>query len=226
MGCTTSNSVVTQESMQQNSNLTPEEIRLVKESWSIVGKDLTDLGPLVFKKFFETQQGIIVLFERLMSAKSDGPVNFHYDRLSTHATIVMESLGAAVECLGDSKNSTNLLINMGKRHAKYNVHPDMIPFLFSSQFTILCGKAPKNLTAFPIEWNEVEKGWNGVELSGVGWSGVELGGVYFWPAMREALKELLQEQFTRELEESWCNVFEYITCKFQQGIKQGQQLMR
>ena len=46
--------------------------------------------------------------------------------LQNHARIVMESLSAAVECLHDSKQLTVLLIEIGERHAMYDVKPHMI----------------------------------------------------------------------------------------------------
>lgn len=39
-----------------------------------------------------------------------------------------------------------------------------------------------------------------------------------WPAIREALKDQLGEDFSFEVEEAWNHVFEYISTKFIQGI--------
>ncbi|KAJ8309747.1 hypothetical protein KUTeg_011612, partial [Tegillarca granosa] len=86
MGCSLSNDMVLQEPEQLEAYLTPEEIRLVQESWSIVSEDYT-----------------------LMHTKADGTVDFDNDRLKNHATIVMEGLGAAVECLEDSVHLSNIL---------------------------------------------------------------------------------------------------------------------
>ena len=48
-------------------------------------------------------------------------------KLKAHGKIVMDALGAAVECLDDSSQMTNLLVGIGERHALYGVQPNMIP---------------------------------------------------------------------------------------------------
>ena len=43
--------------------------------------------------------------------------------LKTHASVVMEALGAAVECLEDSALLSTILVTLGQMHAGYHVKP-------------------------------------------------------------------------------------------------------
>ncbi|KAK3093481.1 hypothetical protein FSP39_016261 [Pinctada imbricata] len=45
--------------------------------------------------------------------------------------------------------------------------------------------------------------------------------VYFWPAIRDTMKDKLGDDFTPEVERAWSHVFEYIASKFQEGIRKG-----
>ena len=40
-----------------------------------------------------------------------------------------------------------------------------------------------------------------------------------WPAVRDALKQALAEDFTVEAELAWKHVFDYIVCKMSQGMR-------
>lgn len=44
---------------------------------------------------------------------------------------------------------------------------------------------------------------------------------YMWPAVRDALKKALAEDFTVEAELAWKHVFDYIVSKMAQGINSG-----
>ena len=74
------------------------------------------------------------LFTKLMTVEKSGEVIFEETKLRGHGKLVMDTLGAAVECLDDSAELTKLLVEIGERHALYGVRPDMIPvcicFLF------------------------------------------------------------------------------------------------
>ena len=67
------------------------------------------------------------LFSNIMRTDADfgNEVNVNEDKLVKHSSIVMESLGAAVESLDDSLFLTNVLLTIGERHANYGVKPHM-----------------------------------------------------------------------------------------------------
>ena len=62
-----------------------------------------------------------------MTTEKSGEVVFDENKLRAHATVVMDTLAAAVECLDDSSQLTMLLVDIGERHAHYGVKSDMIP---------------------------------------------------------------------------------------------------
>ena len=62
-----------------------------------------------------------------MTKENSGEFIFDENKLRSHGKMVMDSLGAAVECLDDSAQLTSLLVEVGERHALYGVRPDMIP---------------------------------------------------------------------------------------------------
>lgn len=45
---------------------------------------------------------------------------------------------------------------------------------------------------------------------------------FLWPAIRDAFKVKLGDQFTQETELAWRHVFEYIKSNLSEGIKQGE----
>lgn len=56
--------------------------------------------------------------------------------LKAHAKVVMNALGASVECLDDSAQLTKLLVGLGERHAMYAVKANMLPVIFTYSHTI------------------------------------------------------------------------------------------
>ena len=62
-----------------------------------------------------------------MTKENSGEFIFDESKLRSHGKMVMDTLGAAVECLDDSSQLTILLVEIGERHAHYGVRPDMIP---------------------------------------------------------------------------------------------------
>ncbi|XP_061194669.1 neuroglobin-like [Saccostrea echinata] len=131
MGCTFSGiEEVNLEKRELETYVTPEDIRLVKESWKIVGQDLNGAGMMVFHKLFEKNKDLKKLFQNLTRLEADGEVVLDDEKLQTHSRIVMDGLGAAVESLEDSVILTNILILMGERHAGYHVRPEMVGLLW------------------------------------------------------------------------------------------------
>ena len=76
-----------------------------------------------------------------MAREFSGELVFDEMKLKAHGKIVMDALGAAVECLDDSTQLTSLLIGIGERHALYGVQPNMVPvvanFVISKIFFFL-----------------------------------------------------------------------------------------
>ena len=62
-----------------------------------------------------------------MTREFSGELVIDDEKLKAHGKIVMDALGAAVECLDDSAQLTSLLISVGERHALYGVQADMVP---------------------------------------------------------------------------------------------------
>ena len=80
----------------------------------------------VFRLFMQ-QRHLKKLFSKLMTVEQSGEVIFEETKLRGHGKLVMDTLGAAVECLDDSAELTKLLVEIGERHAIYGVRSDMIP---------------------------------------------------------------------------------------------------
>lgn len=131
MGCTLSGiEDANREKRELETYVTPEDIRLVKESWKIVGQDLDGAGMMVFHKLFEKNKDLKRLFQNMTHTEADGDLVLDEERLRAHSRIVMDGLGAAVESLEDSVILTNILIVMGERHAGYHVRPEMVSLLW------------------------------------------------------------------------------------------------
>ena len=78
-------------------------------------------------RLFTKEKQLKKLFTDLLTKEKSGEVVFDETKLRSHGTIVMDTLGAAVECLDDSSQLTILLVEIGERHAHYGVRSDMIP---------------------------------------------------------------------------------------------------
>ena len=74
------------------------------------------------------------LFTNFMTRRVSGESVIDETLLKAHAKVVMNSLGACVECLDDSEQLTKLLIGIGERHAMHSVTPDMIPVVLQCAF--------------------------------------------------------------------------------------------
>ena len=80
-----------------------------------------------YSRLFSQQRQLKKLFTKLMAREFSGELVFDEMKLKAHGKIVMDALGAAVECLDDSTQLTSLLIGIGERHALYGVQPNMVP---------------------------------------------------------------------------------------------------
>ncbi len=67
------------------------------------------------------------MFRRLMTQSESGDLIFDTIRLEHHATLVMKSIGQAVDAVEDAKAFTEMLYGLGEKHTSYNVKPEMLP---------------------------------------------------------------------------------------------------
>ena len=78
-------------------------------------------------RLFQIEKGLKPLFLRLSkkdASRLDNSMDHHM--LKAHALVVMQSLGAAVESLEDSRLLTDTLSSLGHTHVGYNVKPGML----------------------------------------------------------------------------------------------------
>lgn len=151
--------------------VSPEEVEIIRHSWDIVKQDLPGTGIYMFTRLFELQSDFKKMFKRMMTQSETGEYDFDWNKLGSHANIVMSALDNAVNGMGDSSYLSKGLEELGERHNMYNVKPEMVPLM--------------------------------------------------WPAVRDALKQALSEDFTVETELAWKHVFDYIVCKMSSGMRRG-----
>ncbi|KAK3604701.1 hypothetical protein CHS0354_008263 [Potamilus streckersoni] len=156
MGCTGSKSVVISPGKQLYLYLSDEETKLVQESWEVLNDDLEEVGFLVFQRLLCMHEEVKKLFHIFLTQESSGEYVIDEGKLRTHARIVMEALGAAVECLDDSDQLTFILISAGQRHANYDVQSNMVQYMWPAVEGALADKLGDGLT------NELKRVWGHV----------------------------------------------------------------
>ncbi|XP_060590011.1 neuroglobin-1-like isoform X3 [Ruditapes philippinarum] len=121
-------------SNQLNTCLSPEQIELVQSSWQVIQSDLSELGLIIFIRFFETEPNMKSLFPKIVQMNQDNKLECNIDRdmLQKHAVTVLEGLGAAVESLDDSQFLNGVLIAIGQTHVQREVKPQMLKKLWPS----------------------------------------------------------------------------------------------
>ena len=84
---------------------------------------------LLFSRLFQTDRDLKSLFVNLAKCNHSSQEDITLDDylLKKHANVVMEALGAAVECLEDSIFLSNVLVALGQIHAAYRVRPQYLP---------------------------------------------------------------------------------------------------
>ncbi|XP_045187619.1 uncharacterized protein LOC123545361 [Mercenaria mercenaria] len=162
MGCVVSSSrLAHSDDKELPQFVSAEDIRLVQESWLLVQQDMDNIGLIIFKRFFKDNRDLKRLFYTKLRGEDMEMGNieegeFDEDKLRMHGRIVMEALGAAVECLNDSEHLTALLIGIGERHVMYGVKSDMVPRLWPAIVTTLEEQLGDNFD------NKVGKAWERV----------------------------------------------------------------
>ena len=93
----------------------------------LAGRAVVSCPSTYIFRLFTQQRQLKKLFTKLMTKENSGEFIFDENKLRAHGKMVMDTLGAAVECLDDSGQLTCLLVEIGERHAYYGVRPEMIP---------------------------------------------------------------------------------------------------
>ncbi|XP_064484854.1 neuroglobin-like [Ornithodoros turicata] len=112
------------------SALTPRQAELVRSTWAIVSQDLAGTGVVVFKRLLTRYPELCRLFRKFMTLREDGTYDWDMEGLQRHALLVMQGLEAAVENLDDSRVLGDILYELGRKHARFNVHEDMFDKLW------------------------------------------------------------------------------------------------
>ena len=99
----------------------------LETSWGVVIQLPITVSIPLFSRLFLQQRHLKKLFAKLMTREFSGELVIDDEKLKAHGKIVMDALGAAVECLDDSTQLTALLIGVGERHALYGVQANMVP---------------------------------------------------------------------------------------------------
>ncbi|XP_071165029.1 cytoglobin-1-like [Mytilus edulis] len=111
-----------------NMYLTPRQRLLVQANLDDLKDDLSDLGLVVFVRFFEVQPKLKVLFPKIVRINDQNELELGTDieMLRKHASIVMHSLAAAIESLDESEALNSVLLEVGRQHVKRNVKSKII----------------------------------------------------------------------------------------------------
>ncbi|KAL3873259.1 hypothetical protein ACJMK2_036397 [Sinanodonta woodiana] len=156
MGCAGSKSVTIAPGKQLYLYMSEEEIKLVQESWEVLKDDLEEVGFLVFQRLLCMHDEVKKLFHMFLTQESSGEYVIDEGKLRAHSRIVMEALGAAVECLDDSDQLSLILISAGHRHANYDVQSNMVMHMWPAVKGALADKLGCGLT------KELKRAWEHV----------------------------------------------------------------
>lgn len=113
-----------------SNSLTARQAELVRSTWAIVSQDLAGTGVVVFKRLLTRYPELCRLFRKFMTLRDDGTYDWDMEGLQRHALLVMQGLEAAVENLDDSRVLADILYELGRKHARFNVHEDMFDKLW------------------------------------------------------------------------------------------------
>ncbi|XP_067119072.1 neuroglobin-like [Centruroides vittatus] len=134
MGCSVGRQSVLKGNIepQLSKNLTPQQIQLVRSTWSIVSQDMVGVGTIVFQRFLTRHPELCKMFRKFMTLKDDGTYDWDLEELQRHALLVMQALEAAIDNLDDSRVLAGILYDLGRRHARYNVQEQMFDKLWEA----------------------------------------------------------------------------------------------
>lgn len=112
--------------------LTPRQAQLVRSTWAVLSQDLAGTGVIVFKRLLTRYPELCRLFRKFMTLREDGSYEWDMEGLQRHALLVMQGLEAAVENLDDSRVLADILYELGRKHARFNVQEDMFDKLWQA----------------------------------------------------------------------------------------------
>lgn len=115
-------------------HLSTRQRLLVQDTLELMKDDLSDLGIIVFKRFFETEPSVKKVFPKIVKINDSNELELDMDMevLSRHASNVMHSLGAAVESLDQSEFFNGIVENIGRSHGQRKIKPKMLELLWPS----------------------------------------------------------------------------------------------
>lgn len=93
---------------------------------------------ICFLRFLQTERDLNGLFAGLSKSQNGdyyGNVEFDDILVTKHASVVMETLASAVECLEDTVYLTGVLVALGEIHAMYRVRPQHLAVSFHKQYS-------------------------------------------------------------------------------------------
>lgn len=108
-------------------------LALVLDSWSFlkISKDLFDeTGQHLFQKLFSRSPEIKLLFGFPPDLNPDSEDLLHNMRFIRHSLYMMEMLDSALNLVGpDIELLTEILHDLGSKHVRYGVQPEMFPVM-------------------------------------------------------------------------------------------------
>ncbi|XP_048735419.1 uncharacterized protein LOC125650890 [Ostrea edulis] len=115
-------------------HLSTRQRLLVQDTLELMKDDLSDLGIIVFRRFFETEPSVKKVFPKIVRINDSNELELDMDMesLSRHASNVMHSLGAAVESLDQSEFFNGIVENIGQSHGQRKIKPKMLELLWPS----------------------------------------------------------------------------------------------
>ncbi|XP_013782792.1 non-symbiotic hemoglobin 2-like [Limulus polyphemus] len=154
MGCTVSGASVLRGNTgtQLSENLTPRQVELVRETWTLLSVDMTATGIFIFNRFLTDYPELCDLFP-FVSIANDGRYIWDDQGLERHALGVMQALEGAVNNLENTQLLSTILFDLGQKHARYNVEESMLDKLWRSLRGSLKEALQEKMT------DEVEHAW-------------------------------------------------------------------
>lgn len=107
--------------------LTANEIKLLKEMWSVVKDDISKVGVITFVSLFETHPEVQDVF---MSFRTKNTSDLEYNHiLRAHALRVMGTVDKCIFRLDNRDKLRDLMMDLGIRHQNYSVKIEYIDLM-------------------------------------------------------------------------------------------------
>ncbi|XP_076315683.1 neuroglobin-like [Tachypleus tridentatus] len=154
MGCIVSGTSVLgrNSGTQLSEDLTPRQMKLVRETWTLLSVDMTATGIFIFNRFLTEYPELCHLFP-FVDIANDGRYVWEDQGLQRHALGVMQAIEGAVNNLENTQLLSTILFDLGQKHARYNVQEPMLDKLWRSLRGSLKEALQEKMT------DEVEHAW-------------------------------------------------------------------